>query len=94
MVNHCPKCGTSMVWERKTKRPKYKCSAGHEFNTPSEAIDWDELEPCYRRLGELWNPYRVNIQVEDFGALNVTVDTEGMQDVVCRFVGVAYDQAF
>jgi putative restriction endonuclease len=31
----CPSCGSSGLSPRRTKRPKFRCSAGHEFDEPA-----------------------------------------------------------
>lgn len=34
MIDCCPECGTSQVYERETKEPTYRCVNGHTFETP------------------------------------------------------------
>lgn len=93
VTKRCPECGSASINHRKTKQPRYRCWKGHEFDWPDKEIHWDELKPAVLPADQLWNPYRVNIEVEDFGTLDVEVDNEGMQDFVERFVEVCNSQA-
>lgn len=37
-VRRCPKCPSTTIDKRKTKKPTYRCNKGHEFETPLKEI--------------------------------------------------------
>lgn len=37
-IRRCPKCQGTTIDTRKTKRPKYRCNKGHEFEVPIEEV--------------------------------------------------------
>jgi len=52
----CPLCGTTALKARIEKRPRFRCDAGHEFESPREEM----LQVvCYRAAyGESWRSLR------------------------------------
>ena len=37
LIRRCPTCNTTGIKERQTKRPRWRCNNGHEFDTPRES---------------------------------------------------------